>query len=96
MLFVVDDSGLARVDYAGIVHHDDELAKGFHSGFDCNFDLGFICDIAVDVEGVGGAEHGSAQCVTEVVLDVCNDYFGAMVDEEFCCAFTDPTCATGY
>lgn len=52
---VVDDSRLARVGYPRVVHHDVELAECFDGGFNGSFDLGFVCDVAVDVEGVGGA-----------------------------------------
>lgn len=93
---IVDDSRLAGVSYASIVHHDVQLPKGFHGGYHRCLDLGFVCDITMDIEGVGRAEHGGTQCVTEVVLNVGDDYFSAMVNEEFCCAFTNPTCTAGY
>uniref|UniRef100_A0A0A0LE36 Uncharacterized protein n=1 Tax=Cucumis sativus TaxID=3659 RepID=A0A0A0LE36_CUCSA len=69
MHVVVDDSRLDGASYAGVVHHDVELAEGFDCSFNRILDLGFVCDIAVDIEGVGPAKHGGIRCMTEVVLD---------------------------
>lgn len=50
---VVDDSWLGLVAYASIADHDVEFSKCGDGSVDSFLDVVFVCDVAVDVNGVG-------------------------------------------
>nr|GMD89526.1 uncharacterized protein LOC109157018 [Ipomoea batatas] len=94
-LVIVEDAGLCHSQRRGCVDHDIQLPELGHGGVHRTFDVGFLRDVAVEVNG-GGRVQILAKFLAQLVVGVRKRHLSSMFQEELYNWLPNYICAARY